>query len=207
MTQNTLSKQTAKFIATIAQNLPELSGQEMQSWIDKPKALQEALANVFVRAKEAVLSGETAAAAKNHDSFRISVNYDLKLEAAIEAGKYDWKNNGIKDKNFPSKRSGSALVDIRLVHFNKDMSSEDVLKELDKMGLRSAELPELLALGAEYPNEQRKYPVVALGSVWQFWGGHRYVAYLNGHDDKRKLDLLFFSHRWFGLCRFAAVSK
>ena len=191
MTQNTLSKQTAKFIATIAQNLPELSGQEMQSWIDKPKALQEALANVFVRAKEAVLSGETAVTAKN-DAFRVRVNYDLSVKEAVSAGKYDWENDDINDKNFPSKRSGLAQIDIRLVHFNKDMSSEDVLKELDKMGLRPAELPELLALGAEYPDEQRKYPIVALGSVWRGWGGSRVVPCLVRGGGERYTGLSWF---------------
>ena len=141
------------------------------------------------------------------DIFRVQVNYDLKLEAAIRAGNYDWKNNDINDKNFPSKRSGSAELDIRLVHFNKNMSSEDVLMELDKMGLRPAELQELLAFGAKYPDEQRKYPIVVLGSVWRSLSGHRLVACLSVGDGKRELNLFYYGDGWGEDCRFAAVRK
>ncbi|MEK7462895.1 MAG: hypothetical protein AAB621_00825, partial [Patescibacteria group bacterium] len=77
----------------------------------------------------AFLRDETAVTAKN-DAFRVRVNHDLSVKEAVSAGKYDWENDDINDKNFPSKRSGLAQIDIRLVHFNKDMSSEDVLKEL-----------------------------------------------------------------------------
>ena len=153
-------------------------------------------ANIFVRADNTIAG-----------IFRLQVNYDLNVKEAIKAGKYDWENDDINDKNFLSKRSGSALIDIRLVHFNKDMSFEDVLKELNKMGLRPVELPELLALGAECPAEQRKYPVVALGSVWRSWDGNRYVAYLYGHGGKRGLGLDDSGDGWDGHCRFAAVCK
>lgn len=138
--------------------------------------------------------------------FRVLVNYDLSVKEAIEAGKYDWKNGDINDKNFPFKRFGSAEIDIRLVHFNKDMSSEDVLKELDKMGLRPAELPELLALGAECPDEQRKYPIVALGSVRQRWHSG-YVPDLWLDSVGRSLGLSCFELDWRAHCRFAAVGK
>ena len=141
---------------------------------------------------ERFLRGELAVAAKNHDAFRVRVNHDLSVKEAVSAGKYDWENDDINDKNFPSKRSGLAQIDIRLVHFNKDMSSEDVLKELDKMGLRPAELPELLALGAEYPDEQRKYPIVALGSVWRGWGGSRVVPCLVRGGGERYTGLSWF---------------
>ena len=153
-------------------------------------------ANIFVRADNTIAG-----------IFRLQVNYDLSVREAIMAGNYDWKNGDINGKNFSSKRSSSALIDIRLVHFNKDMSFEDVLKELNKMGLRPAKLPELLALGAECPAEQRKYPVVALGSVWQDWFGGRSVAYLLGDDGERGLGLGCFDGGWGGGCRFAAVCK
>ncbi|MFA6524504.1 MAG: hypothetical protein WC264_01520 [Candidatus Paceibacterota bacterium] len=53
--QNTLSKQTAKFITSIAQNLPEISGDVMQGWIKNPKALKKALAEALCPSAE----GET----------------------------------------------------------------------------------------------------------------------------------------------------
>jgi len=38
--------QTAKFLATVAQNMPELSGDVMQGWIENPRALQKLLAGL-----------------------------------------------------------------------------------------------------------------------------------------------------------------
>lgn len=41
-----LDKQTAEFIGTMAQNLPPMSADIMQGWIENPKALQKFLANL-----------------------------------------------------------------------------------------------------------------------------------------------------------------
>ncbi|MFZ2303694.1 MAG: hypothetical protein WAV98_02820 [Minisyncoccia bacterium] len=41
--QNTYNKQTAKFLAMVAQNMPEMSADVMQGWIQNPKALKKAL--------------------------------------------------------------------------------------------------------------------------------------------------------------------
>ncbi len=43
MGAKTYDRQSGKFLARIAENLPELSGDVMQSWIDDPKALQKFL--------------------------------------------------------------------------------------------------------------------------------------------------------------------
>lgn len=43
MVQKTYDRQTAKFIAVVAENLPELSGMRMQRWIGDPKGLQKTL--------------------------------------------------------------------------------------------------------------------------------------------------------------------
>ena len=154
-------------------------------------------ANIFVKASLGVA-----------DVFRIQVNYDLSIKKAIKGGKYGQKDYDINDEHFPSKRSGSAKVDIYLVHFNKDMSSVDVLEELDKMGLRSAELPELLALGAQYPDEQKKNPIVALDFVARGWL-NRHVPYLwfGFDDDERNVSLDDSGRGWLMDYRFAAVSK
>jgi hypothetical protein len=43
MSAKTLDKQTAKFLAKVSENMPELSGDVMQGWIENPTALQRAL--------------------------------------------------------------------------------------------------------------------------------------------------------------------
>ncbi len=139
--------------------------------------------------------------------FTVTVNYDLNVEDAVKAGKYNWTNSDVTSKNFPSKRKGAAELEIILVHFNRDMGSDDVLRELDKQGLRPAELPEGLVFGGKYPDIQREFPVIILGSVWRYPIGSRYCACLSRHGSKRNLDLLWLVYRWNGHCRFAAVRK
>ncbi len=43
MSQKTYDRQTAKFLAIVGENMPELSGDVMQGWIENPKSLQKAL--------------------------------------------------------------------------------------------------------------------------------------------------------------------
>ena len=139
--------------------------------------------------------------------YSIFVDYTKSIEELVKLGKYDWANGDITTKNFPTKRSGKMKTEINLIHFDRSISSEEVLKELDKMGYRAAELYELLTFGARYPDVQREFPVVALGSVWQSPSASRCVAYLRRRDSKRYLLLYDFGRGWSAYCRFAAVRK
>ncbi|HUW71901.1 MAG TPA: hypothetical protein VMV66_01755 [Candidatus Humimicrobiaceae bacterium] len=47
MAAKTYDRQTAKFLAVVGENMPELSGDTMQRWIQDPKAVQKALYNAF----------------------------------------------------------------------------------------------------------------------------------------------------------------
>lgn len=74
-----------------------------------------------------------------------------------------------------------------------------------KAGFRPALIEDLLALGAEYPELQKQFPIVALGSVWQDPGGRRRVPYLRWDGGGRDLDLYWFGDDWDERWRFAAV--
>lgn len=139
--------------------------------------------------------------------FRLVVNYDESVETLVKRGKYDWTNDSITSKNFPTKRTGTSEVVVELVYLNRAVSTDEALAELDRMGFRPAELKELLVLGAEQPELQREFPIVALGSVWQYPDGDRRCAYLGRYADGRDLDLYWLGRDWYGHCRFAAVRK
>jgi hypothetical protein len=141
------------------------------------------------------------------NSYPVTVNYDLSVEDAVEAGKYDWSNSDVSTKHFPSKRKGTAEAEIILVHFNREIESDEAIRELDKMGLRPAELSDGLAFGAKYPDVQREFPVVILGSVWQSPLGGRRCAYLVRDSGKRYLDLRWLDYGWDSGYRFAALRK
>ena len=139
--------------------------------------------------------------------FRVIVDYSRSLKEMIQAGNYDWVNSDINDDHFPIKGEGKVETDTTLFHHGKDASIETILAEMDKQGLRPATLPELLAFGEADPEEQRKYPIIALGSVWQRPRGRRLVAYLDEGDSERELLLSWYEDVGGASCRFLAVRK
>ncbi len=160
------------------------------------------LQRVLQNAIEGKFDGTPAA-----QQYLIAVNYSLSMKEAIAAGNYDWKNDKITAKNFPTKRIGKTNLEIIFVKFDEVMISEDVLRELNEKGLRAAELPELLAFGAKYPDAAREFPMVALGSVSKESTDIRHVPYLSKDAGGNGIGLLPFGSRWRPACRFATVLK
>lgn len=140
-------------------------------------------------------------------SYPMSINYDRSVEDGIKAGNYDWKNDDITSEHFPSQETGTKEATVELFHYGKDMDTDEILTDLDKQGYREATLKELLALGEKYPNLQREFPIIALGSIWQLRDGYRYCSYLFRRSSKRYLHLNWIGDRWYAHCRFAAVRK
>jgi hypothetical protein len=95
------------------------------------------------------------------NSYPVGVNYGLPVRAMVKGGKYDWASSDINSRHFPPTGKGKSRVRIRLVHSDRNMESDEVLRELDRQNLRPVTLPELLALGAKYPDLQRQFPIVA----------------------------------------------
>jgi len=137
----------------------------------------------------------------------VEFNYDEAVENKVVSGKYDWSNSDIASDHFPTRRTGVISSNIKLFHFNRYISSEDATREMDKAGYRPAEACELLDFGAKYPDVQREFPVIALGSVWQSPDGDRRVVCLSRCGVRRRAYLSWFGDGWVGACRFAAVRK
>ncbi len=144
---------------------------------------------------------------KPQNTYSITVNYDRFIEDAVRAGNYHWKNSNINSKNFSTKKSGIAEVDVELVHFNRNLSAEEAPIKLNKQGQRPAEIHELLALGEKYTDLQKEFPIIAFGSVWQDLDGRPVCACLTVDGDYRTLFLYWVGHGWDVSCRFAVVCK
>jgi hypothetical protein len=97
-------------------------------------------------------------------------------------------------------------VAFEYVHMDRDASTDEVLAEMDRKGLRPALYEELLGFALKYPDEQLKYPIVALGSGTSV-RGLRYGAFLWYGDDGRYLDLRWIDYDWYAYYRFLAVRK
>jgi len=137
--------------------------------------------------------------------YTVTVDYNQTVEQLVQAGKYKWADKEVASSNFPSTESGKAQVDIYLVSFARNISSEDAIKEMSAQGLRPATLKELLVLGTAYPNLQRAGPIVALGSSWRHPDGNLDVPFLAGYGPFRYLFLVWFDGGWDSSWRLAAV--
>lgn len=134
------------------------------------------------------------------------VDCGMTLDQMIAAGSYDWTNSDITAKRFLLSGTGKVAFEPKIFHFDRDISSENAIKEMEKDGFRPAKIEELLAYGAILPDEQRKHPIIALGSVAEV-GGVRHVPCLDSYDSERDLDLDWWGGAWSGRCRFLGVRK
>jgi hypothetical protein len=128
----------------------------------------------------------------------------------IVAGNYDWKNDKLTAKRFPIVGEGVVEYEFRYFHFNRNVSSEtavDLIKKEDSENpWEPAKTEHLLTYGENFPEEQRKFPIVALGSVGRV-GSNRRVPYLCGDGSERSLGLNWWDDGWGDFYRFLAVRK
>ena len=132
-------------------------------------------------------------------TFTVLVDETLSVEEATRLGSFNWSNENITSANFPKPANGqNKEKEVVLFHFGRTMSSTAVIVEMDKAGCKPATIWDLLGLAKKEPDLQRKFPVVALGSVCRLRGG-RLVAFLFGLSGVRRLLLGYFDSVWDGI--------
>lgn len=138
----------------------------------------------------------------------VCVDYNKSLEQMIEMGKYDDIDESIEASNFPIQKTGIAVCDLTLIQFDDVITDDTRAKEaLDRMVLRPATLPELLALGEQHPNLQLQFPIVALGSRAFNISDTANIPCLNSRGNERVLILDQTELGWAECTHFAAVHK
>jgi hypothetical protein len=144
------------------------------------------------------------------ESFRLTVDYGQTLEQMIAAGNYDWKNDDLTAKRFPIKGAGIVEFEACLFHFDRVIESKDAIKAIESADKDNpwtpAKTEHVLSFGIAFPEEQRKYPIVGLGSVAQVDGDRRVPGLWRGGSG-RSLDLRWFGDGWYWYCRFLAVRQ
>ena len=140
-------------------------------------------------------------------TFTILVDETKTVEELVVEGNYDWSDSNVTSKNFPRSEEGTKdKKEVALFHFNKTMTSEDVIAEMKKDGYRPATIFELLALGVTQPELQRGFPIIALGSDCTL-DGSRPVACLCGSAGVRDLYLSWLGLDWSDRCRFVGLRR
>ncbi len=136
-------------------------------------------------------------------AYLAEVDYSQSLQTMIKAGKYDWVNQDITEEKFPFVNTGIETAKLQLVHLDRYATNQEVAKEIEEQGFRVAELPWLLFLGARYPDLQRKFPIIALGSSSVLPGGHYCVPCLREYwRGGRHLYLAWYGPSWSKDSRF-----
>lgn len=192
--------QYVEFQAAVLRQLPrpeEFSSEILEGWTKNQSSLQRVLRGVLLPAE----------GAEDKDGYLVILDYAHTLTDMIHAGHYDRMNDDITAEHFPITGDGVVEAKMELVHFNRPMNSEDVLKEFAETGLEPAKIEHLLAFGAKHPELQRQFPIIALGSVWPCRDGRRDVPGLWGFTVERDLRLDCFGLRWDDDYRFLAFRK
>lgn len=121
----------------------------------------------------------------------ISPCYDLRR--AIENGRYDtiatWYWDQPKTIWVPEGQRLDRVL-VSLLCFARSIRPERALAEIISAGLRPGNAAELLAFGAAQPDEQRRYPIMALGSTFRDPEGYERYAYLNRDACRRIVGLV-----------------
>ncbi len=150
----------------------------------------------------------TSVPSTTNQTYIFTVDYSQTLEQMITAGHYDWTNDKITSKRFSVEGTGTVEFEAVLFPLDKDtpFSSEKIKRQIDEAGFEVGKIEPILSFGANFPGEQRKFPIVGLGSVVEF-GGNRRVPCLDRGGVKRGLNLTWWCSHWPIHCRFLGVRK
>lgn len=181
----------------------------MSQYIQLGKMIQDgALTREFV---QAVLEGRVGI---REASYSVSVDLSLSLVQMIEAGGYDNHKDAVKsitEERFPMDRTGELTYEKELFLVppsRHGLTTTEWKAELEANGWELEQTPELLALGAKYPDLQRDHYIVAFGSSWRDPSGYLNSPALWSDDGERRADARWCNpdDRWYLRSR-ALVSR
>lgn len=139
--------------------------------------------------------------------FDFKVNYDLGVDRLVAANKFNWKNDNVSSTNFLVERKGVREATVELYEFDRIVTGEEAAEQIEANGFVNEDVLTLLTFGKEFPLEQLRRPIVALGSRWQDSGGGWGVACLGRGGDGRDLDLDWLHDDFYPDDRFLVSRK
>ena len=136
----------------------------------------------------------------------LTVEADISFEDRITRGNYGWDNSDLTEKKFPVTAEQVGDWEWKLFHFDRDISSEEAIRLMKEDGYDAGAIGHILTFGEKYPEEQRKFPIIGLGSVAKVLL-HRDVPGLWSDGGERVLDLFLFDGGWRRRFRFLGVRR
>jgi hypothetical protein len=148
----------------------------------------------------------TSCVGQHVEFFRVVVDRRASLKRMIEDGRYDKVYPLVWTIPYRRLMGGRKEIEIALVQLQHTFSPSQIKRLMKSHGYRPAYVEELLALGREYPDLQRKNPIAALGSGL-IVKSRRHVVCIYGSETKRELGTLVIYRRWSLYYRFAFVRQ
>jgi hypothetical protein len=136
----------------------------------------------------------------------LAVDYSRSLTKMIDDGRYDEVHRDLTPRNFRLSATGFRQIELTLVQFKYPVAPLEAVMLMKEEGYRPATIEEVLALGSQHPELQRRIPIVGLGSA-HVVETRRYVPCLGGSESARILTLVVIYRRWSIYYRFAFVRK
>jgi len=170
---------------------------------DQLKAAARAAAQTLIPASVPTQAGTVIG------QLKLSVDHTRTVEQLVAVGNYNgYINPNITSQNFPHQREGIEAVTLKLVKFERVMTTRELERELPQFGDPS-DMDDMLTTGKDHPRQQRQNPIVFLGASWVDPDGHRRVGYLRGDAGFRgcHLPLTDPDDRWGPRCVFAVRAR
>src|SRR6266446_4765052 len=96
---------------------------------------------------------------ERQEVFVVTIDCGQSLDEMIKVGGYDEISEAVRLVTFPWKRKGIREVELTLVQFAYPLAPGEAKKLMAGRGYRPAYVEELLALGREQPDLQRRNPI------------------------------------------------
>ena len=150
------------------------------------------------------------------EDIELVVDYRTTWQEMMRFASFDWCNPDILEKNFPLPESmlgKSVSLSGKIFGFSSEVSSANVIEECRKQNCRPANLAELFVLAQIQPGLKKRFPVVALGSVYagpiRFCDYGYYVPVMNvdGRQPGRRLNLMSYDCEWETYFRFLVIDN
>lgn len=138
--------------------------------------------------------------------FRVIVDRRTSLKRMIADGRYDEVQPLVRTVPYRRLMGGRKEVEIALVQFQHTFAPSEIKRLMKGHGYRPAYIEELLALGREYPDLQRRIPIAGIGSG-RLIHGRRYALVLGGSESSRSATLAVIYRRWSPYYRFAFIKE
>jgi len=148
--------------------------------------------------------------------FSLTVDYSKTFDEMVMAGRYDWKDRNVTVENFPISGEGVVEFDAFYFRFRDQFPihlehcgwclKRKIRETNESNPWSSAKIEHVLALGAAYPDEQRKHPIIGLGSIARIGINLEVPCIYEFKDSRRYLCSGWWAgERWFSIARFLAV--